>query len=60
MILADSGLYECIATNTMGTKKVRTNVVVQRKPGELLPPYYYLITKLNANLENSNHRKKKE
>ena len=86
MILADSGLYECIATNTMGTKKVRTNVVVQRKPGELLLPYWYLIScfsqlwknheiidpcwikvpakfkrgKLNANLENSSHRKKKE
>ena len=44
MILADSGLYECIATNTMGTKKVMisTNVVVQRKPGELLLPYWYL------------------
>ena len=41
MILADSGLYECIATNTVGTKKVRTNVVVQRKPGELLLPYWY-------------------
>ena len=44
MILADSGLHECIATNTMGTKKVRTNVVVQRKPGELLLPYWYLIS----------------
>ena len=44
MILADSGLYECIATNTVGTKKVRTNVVVQRKPGELLLPYWYLIS----------------
>lgn len=25
---ADSGLYECVATNTMGTKKARTNVAV--------------------------------
>ena len=29
--LADSGLYECIATNIMGTKKTRTNVVVQSR-----------------------------
>ncbi|CAH3179887.1 unnamed protein product [Porites evermanni] len=28
---ADSGLYECIATNIMGTKKTRTNVAVQRQ-----------------------------
>ena len=31
LILADSGLYDCIATNAMGTKKTRINVVVQRK-----------------------------
>ena len=30
---ADSGLYECIATNMMGTKKTRTNVSVQRHLG---------------------------
>ena len=29
----DSGLYECIATNIMGTKKTRTNVAVQRHSG---------------------------
>ncbi|KAM7434948.1 hypothetical protein ABFA07_015050 [Porites harrisoni] len=29
--LADSGLYDCIATNIMGTKKTRINVVVQRR-----------------------------
>ena len=29
---ADSGLYECEATNSMGTKKVRMNVVVQKQP----------------------------
>ena len=34
LILADSGLYDCIATNAMGTKKTRINVVVQRKPGK--------------------------
>ena len=27
---ADSGLYECIATNLMGTKRARINVVVQQ------------------------------
>ena len=26
---ADSGLYECVATNSMGTKKARMNLVVQ-------------------------------
>ena len=35
LILADSGLYDCIATNAMGTKRTRINVVVQRKPGKL-------------------------
>ena len=29
--LADSGLYECIATNIIGTKKTRINVAVQRR-----------------------------
>ena len=28
---ADSGLYECIATNSMGTKRARINVVVQQQ-----------------------------
>ena len=33
---ADSGLYECIATNLMGTKRARINVVVhQQKLGML-------------------------
>ena len=30
---ADSGLYDCIATNIMGTKKTRINMVVQRRSG---------------------------
>ena len=30
---ADSGLYECVATNIMGTKNTRINVVVQRRSG---------------------------
>ena len=29
---ADSGLYECVATNSMGAKKAKMNVVVQRLP----------------------------
>ena len=29
----DSGLYECVATNSMGTKKTAVNLVVQREPG---------------------------
>ena len=31
LTLADSGLYECVATNIMGTKKARINVAVQRR-----------------------------
>ena len=30
LIPADSGLYECIAANTMGTKKATINVAVQQ------------------------------
>ena len=30
LIPADSGLYECTATNTMGTKKATINVAVQQ------------------------------
>ena len=30
---ADSGLYDCVATSIMGTKKTRINVVVQRRSG---------------------------
>ena len=29
---ADSGLYECVATNSMGAKKVKMNMVVQKLP----------------------------
>ena len=32
MCPADSGLYECVATNSMGTKKAVMNVVVQQQP----------------------------
>ena len=31
---ADSGLYECAATNSMGTKKAKMNVVVQKGPSK--------------------------
>ena len=31
---ADSGVYECQATNSMGTKKAKMNVVVQKQPLE--------------------------
>ena len=30
LITADSGLYECIAANTMGTKKATINAAVQQ------------------------------
>jgi len=30
---ADSGVYECVATNSMGTKKAKMNVVLQKQPG---------------------------
>ena len=29
---ADSGPYECVATNSMGTKKAKMNVAVQKQP----------------------------
>ena len=48
---ADSGLYDCVATNIMGTKKTRTNVAVQRHLGLYIhklvalftPTYIYII-----------------
>ena len=30
LIPADNGLYDCVATNIIGTKKTRVNVTVQR------------------------------
>ena len=32
---SDSGLYECVAISTMGTKKVTMNLVVQRTAGNV-------------------------
>ena len=29
---ADGGVYECVATNSMGTKKAKMNVAVQKGP----------------------------
>ncbi|KAJ7370058.1 E3 ubiquitin-protein ligase mycbp2 [Desmophyllum pertusum] len=31
----DSGLYECVATNSMGSKKAKMNVVVQQQPSRV-------------------------
>ena len=31
----DSGLYECVATNSLGIKKARLNLAVQQLPGGL-------------------------
>ena len=34
--LADGGVYECVATNSMGKKKARMNVAVQKQPKGVL------------------------
>ena len=47
---ADSGLYECVATNSMGTKKATMNVVVQQQPKGLwafLAPTLSSVLSLN-------------
>ena len=41
---ADSGLYDCVATNIMGTKKARTNVTVQRHLGLYIHKLMALFT----------------
>ena len=41
---ADSGLYDCVATNIMGTKKTRTNVAVQRHLGLYIHKLVALFT----------------
>lgn len=33
---ADGGVYECVATNSMGTKKAKMNVAVQKQPKGVL------------------------
>ena len=44
LIPVDSGLYDCAATNIMGTKKARTNVAVQRPLGLYLHKLVALFT----------------
>ena len=44
---ADSGLYECVATNSMGTKKAVMNLVVQEARGlycfKSMPVYFTYV-----------------
>ena len=40
----DSGLYDCVATNIMGTKRARTNVTVQRHLGLYIHKLMALFT----------------
>ena len=47
LIPADSGLYDCVATNIMGTKKARTNVAVQRPLGLYI---HKLVALLNLHI----------
>ena len=44
LIPADSGLYDCVATNIMGTKKARANVAVQRLLGLYIHKLVALFT----------------
>ena len=41
---ADSGLYNCVATNIMGTRKARTKVTVQRHIGLYIRKLVTLFT----------------
>ena len=47
LIPADSGLYDCVATNIMGTKKARANVAVQRLLGLYI---HKLVALLNLHI----------
>ena len=40
---ADSGLYQCVATNSMGSKKATMNFFVQKGPGLYIACYADLI-----------------
>ena len=44
LIPTDSGLYDCVATNIMGTKNSRTNVAVQRPLGLYIHKLVALFT----------------
>ena len=35
----DSGLYQCVATNSLGTKKATMNLFVQKTPGLYVARY---------------------
>ena len=39
----DSGLYQCVATNSMGSKKATMNLFVQKGPGLYIACYADLI-----------------
>ena len=39
----DIGSYQCVATNSLGTKKATMNLVVQRRRGLYSARYAYLI-----------------
>ena len=43
LIPADSGLYECIATNTMGTKKATINVAVQQLKQGMCVFFFFFV-----------------
>ena len=43
LIPADSGLYECIAANTMGTKKATINVAVQQLKQGMCAWFFLLL-----------------
>ena len=50
LIPADSGSYECIATNTMGTKKATINVAVQQlKLGMFCFCFFFLLKSPSGN-----------
>ena len=42
----DSGLYQCVATNSMGSKKATMNLFVQKTPGLYIARYVDLICKI--------------
>ena len=43
LIPADSGLYECIAANTMGTKKATINLAVQQLKQGMCACFFFLF-----------------
>ena len=43
LIPADSGLYECIAANTMGTKKATINLAVQQLKQGMCACFFFCL-----------------